>query len=216
MKADDNSIRVRLLVADAVQKDLGLTPDQAGKIMDSVRVSAERSREFVAKWPEFSVPGVPVMTSEARAQEFHAWLKDWQSKQKELRAKVVGMLTPSQSERLKQIQLQQTLAAALAKPEFIKALGISEEQLANIRGLSDRIAEQRLAELNDLDGLPPKERHKKSIEQSKRWDKAQAEVNKLAAAVLTPEQRAKLEKYVGKEIEVTWDYDALLPDDGFP
>jgi hypothetical protein len=29
-----------------------------------------------------------------------------------------------------------------------------------------------------------------------------------------PVQRAKLEKFVGKEIDVTWDYDALVPDSG--
>jgi hypothetical protein len=126
----------------------------------------------------------------------------------------VAILTPSQSERLKQIQLQRAIAAALAQPELIKALDISEEQLAKIRPLSERIGEKRLAELHDLDGLTPKERRKKSIELSKEWDKAQAEANKLALDVLTPEQRAKLEKFVGKEIDVTWDYDALVPDDG--
>ena len=39
------------------------------------------------------------------------------------------------------------------------------------------------------------------------------EANKLALEILTPEQRAKLEKSVGKEIEVTWDYDVLIPED---
>ncbi|MGA2067600.1 MAG: hypothetical protein ABSG86_21720 [Thermoguttaceae bacterium] len=214
LKVDENFIRVRLLMAGAVQEDLGLTADQMGKIMDFVKVSHEAWREFAAKWPDFLAPsGVTSGMSEARSQEFQAWLKDWQSKQKELRAKVVGMLTPSQSERLKQIQLQQGIAAALARPKLIKALDISEEQVARIRPLSDPIGEKRLAELHDLDGLSPKERRKKLIELSKEWDKAQAETNKLALDVLTPEQRAKLEKFVGKEIEVTWDYDALVPDD---
>jgi hypothetical protein len=31
--------------------------------------------------------------------------------------------------------------------------------------------------------------------------------------VLTPEQQAKLEKLQGKKIEVTWPYDALIPED---
>ncbi len=215
MKADENLIRVRLLMADAVQKDLGLTADQTEKIGEFVKASREKSREFVAKWPDFfPSSGAISETSEARAREFRLWLRDWQSKQKELRTKVVAILTPSQGERLKQIQLQRAIAAALAQPELIKALDISEEQLAKIRPLSDRIGEKRLAELRDLHGLPPKERRKKSIELSKEWDKAQAEANKLALGVLTPVQRAKLEKFVGKEIDVTWDYDALVPDSG--
>jgi hypothetical protein len=214
MKADENLMRVRLLITDAVQENLGLTADQKGKIRDFVKVSGERSRDFAAKWPDFSVSGAPVEMSEARTREFRAWLHDWQSKEKELRAKVVGMLTPSQSERLEQIQLRYAIAAALARPNLIKALDISQEQLAKLRPLSHRIVERQLAKLHDLDGLPPKQRRKKLIELSKQWDKAQEEANKLALEVLTPEQRAKLEKLVGKEIEVTWDYDALVPDDG--
>jgi Spy/CpxP family protein refolding chaperone len=214
MKVDENSIRVKLLMAEAVQKDLGLTADQMGKIRDFVEAGRERSGEFVAKWPAFSVsPGTISEMSEARARQFEASLKDWQSKQKELRAKVVGVLTPSQSERLKQIQLQHAIAAALAQPELIKALDISAAQLAKIRPLVDRIVEKLLAGLHDLDRLPPKERRKRSIELSKERDKAQAEANQLALDVLTPKQRAKLDKLVGRKIEVTWDYDALVPDD---
>jgi hypothetical protein len=125
------------------------------------------------------------------------------------------MLTRSQRERLEQIQLQHRIAAALAESELIKALDISEEQLARIRPLSDRVVEKRLAELDNLLGLPPKERRKKFIEVSRKWDKAQAEANKLAIDVLTPEQRAKLETLVGRKVEVTWDYEALVPDYGF-
>jgi hypothetical protein len=31
--------------------------------------------------------------------------------------------------------------------------------------------------------------------------------------VLTPQQRAKLEKLQGKKIALTWNYDALVPED---
>ena len=66
---------------------------------------------------------------------------DYKQEGKELRAKVLAMLTPSQMERLKQIQLQSAIPAALARPEVIKALDISEEQLAKIRAISDRTIE---------------------------------------------------------------------------
>ena len=133
-----------------------------------------------------------------------------------LMARVIGMLTPSQSERLKQIQLQQAIASTLVKPEFVKALNISKEQLERIRPLSDRIGEKQSAKLHELDGLTREERRKKFMELTKEQDKAQAEANKLALDVLTPEQRAKLEEFTGQEIEVTWDYDALAPAMVFP
>jgi len=212
--ADENLFRVRLLMADAVQKDLGLTTDQVKKIMDYAEFSREQSREWVAKWPDFPISNVPARTTEAGALEFQAWIKDWQSKQKELRAKVVGMLTPSQSERLEQIRLQQRISVALTQPELIEALTVSETQLARIRPLSNGIGEKRLAESRGLFSLPPQERRDKLIELRKKWDKAEAEANKLAIDVLTPEQQAKLEKLVGKHVEVTWDYDDLVPSDG--
>jgi hypothetical protein len=213
MKGDENWLRVRLLAADAVQNDLGLTANQRKEITVFLEVSRERMREFHARFPESTVLGVTVHTSEERVREQRAWLEDWQSKQKDMRAKLVGMLTPSQSERLRQIQLQQTIAAALANPDYVKALDISEEQLAKIRPLPGRVDEKLFAEAQALNGLPLKERRKKEHELAKGWDKAQAEANRHALEVLRPEQRAKLEKLTGKEIEVTWDYDALEPGD---
>jgi Spy/CpxP family protein refolding chaperone len=214
IKADENLIPVKLLMADAVQKDLDLSADQMGKIRDFIEVSRQRSREFVANFPDFlpSSGAVSVETSEVREAECRAWLRDWQTTQRELRAKVVGMLTPSQRKRLQQVQLQQAIAAALARPEIIEALSISEEQLARIRPLCD-FTEKRFAELQGLGGQNRKDLRKRSIELSKELEKAQAEANQLALDVLTPEQRAKLEKFVGKKIEVTWDYEALVPED---
>ncbi len=74
--------------------------------------------------------------------------------------------------------------------------------------------EKLLAALSHLGDLSPKERRQKMIEFMKESDKAQAEANKPILDVLTPEQRAKLEKLQGKKIEVTWPYDALMPEDG--
>ena len=187
-KADEGLIRVRLLMADSVQKDLTLTADQVGKVVDFVKFSSERSRELAGKWPEFSSE-VPVDMSEARSRELLAWVEDSQRRQKELMAQVLGMLAPSQRDRLGQIQLQQTMTTALVQPEFIKALDISEEQLAKIRPLSDRIGEKQSADLHELERLSSEERLK-MIELTKKRDKARAEANKLALDVLTPEQRS--------------------------
>ncbi len=215
VKADEDFVRVRLLLADAVQKDLGLTPDQRVKLTDFVKLCRERSREFAAKWPDFLASGVTMQMSQPRFREFQASLKDWQSNQKELTVRLLRMLTQSQRKRLDQIELQQRIAAVLTRPDFIKALAISDEQLAKIRPLSRaRVDERLLAQSRRLNGLPREERRKKSIELSKEWDEAQAAANKRALDVLAPQQRSKLEKFVGKEIEVKWDYEALAPDNG--
>ena len=56
------------------------------------------------------------------------------------------------------------IPAALARPEIIKALDISEEQREKIRTLSDRMEKRQLAEQPpDLHGLSSTERRQKLI-----------------------------------------------------
>lgn len=213
LKRVENIVTARLLMVDAVQQDLSLTADQVGKVMDFVKFSRQRLRELAANWPELSASGNAAKVSEARKRELQGWLLEIAGKQKELIAEIVGMLTPIQRERLRQIQLQQELAIALAEPELIKALDISEDQLAKIRELSVLSEEERLAEVRELDGLTPKERQTKMVEKSKVRDKKQAAANRRALDTLVPEQRAKLEKFLGKKIEVSWNYDAFMQGD---
>lgn len=213
LKRAENLVTARLLMADAVQKDLGLTAEQLGKVMDFMKFSRQQLRELAANWPELSASGNSAKVSEARKRELQAWLLEIANKQKALIAEIVAMLTPIQRERLRQIQLQQELAIALAEPELIKALDISEDQLAKIRELSVLSEEERLAEVRELDGLTPKERQTKMVEKSKVRDKKQAAANRRALDTLAPEQRATLEKFMGKKIEVSWNYDALMQSD---
>jgi hypothetical protein len=214
VKVDENLFRVRLLMADAVQKDLRLTADQQVRIGESLKTSRQQSQEFAAKWPDFSVTNVAVRSSEARTVEYQTSLAELQRKQRELRARLVEMLTPKQSERLTQIQLRQRIGFALAEPELIKALDISETQLARLRVLCNRATEKRRTGFGNACRSPAKERPNKLLELSKKWDKDQAEANKWALAILTPEQRAKLESMLGNHVEMTWDYDRLMPLDG--
>ncbi len=214
-KLDDDSIRVRLLVVETVQENLGLNADQIQKIRDYVKISGERYREFLAKLRELFPPSrsFPQEEFDAREQEFRAFSEDVKRKGKELQTKILAMLTPSQSERLKQIQLQAAIPTALARPEIIKALDISEEQRGKIRALCDRMEKKQVAEWPSFHGLDPKERRQKMIEFMKEWDKVQAEATKPILDILTPQQRAKFEKLQGKRIDVTRPYDALIPED---
>ncbi len=162
----DDWFRTRLLVAGSVQKDLGLTAEQIGKIRDWVKVSFEQGREFWAKSREILPPSQHFTPDEyeARRREFRALAADAERKGKEMRTKLLAMLTPSQSARLEQIQLQRSLAATLARPEIIKALDISQEQSGRIRALRERTGEKWSAESPDLRGLSRKERRQKMIE----------------------------------------------------
>ena len=87
LKMDDDSIRVRLLVLETVQKDLGLTPNQIGKIKDLGKISERRSREFNAKLREILPPSRSFTPeeAEARQRESLALFADWKSQVKESR-----------------------------------------------------------------------------------------------------------------------------------
>lgn len=212
---DDDSIRVRLLMVEMVQKDLGLTADQIGKLKDLAKTSEGQSRDVMAKLREIFPPSQSFTPEEfdARKPEFQALLQAWISKGKELRAKALATLTPSQNERLQQIQLQETIPTAMTRPEIVKALGISEGQLAEIQSLRDQMNQKQLADWPHLDDLGPKERGQKVIELMKRSNEAQADTTKRILNLLTPEQRTKLEKLQGKKIDVNRLRDALVPKD---
>jgi hypothetical protein len=213
-KLDQNEVLFRLLMVDSVQKDLGLTTDQMEKLRDLVKVGRKQLRDFQTKWPEVSVPGVHVEMTQARAQEFDASSKKLQNELKELYNQTIGILTPSQKGRLEQIEIQEHLAGALTRPKIIKALNISEEQLAKIRSLTDGINEKIAKKLRALDGLSPQEYRKKEIEFAKELAQEQIEENRNALKILAPEQRTKLEKIIGKKVELKRNYEALAPDNG--
>jgi hypothetical protein len=215
-KVDDDSLRVRLLTSETVQKDLGLTADQLGMLKDCAKTSKELDQEFRAKSREI-LPRNQQFTQdefEAREQKYHKWMEDLKSRGKQLQTKILAMLTPSQSERLKQIQLQTQIAAVLDRTEIIKALDISQDQSEKIRELRDRLDEKLSAKMQTALASPDKkERLEKLIQFKKESDRATADASKQILNALTPEQRAKFETMQGKKIEVTWHYDSMTLED---
>lgn len=196
---------MRLLMAKSVHEDLRVTEAQLKKIDEFVEFSRERARQFAAIWPDLS-PSREL--PEARKRAIAEWTANSQSRQRELVGEIIGQLTPSQAERLKQIELQQAMDATLVTPKFIDELEMTGEQLARIRLLSERVRESQSPMFHELDALTTvEERLKKFMELARERDKVQAEANRRAMDVLKPAQRAKLEDLVGRVIEVTWDYD---------
>ena len=205
---------VRLLVVEAVQKDLGLNADQIKKVRDSMRANESCWREFNAKIHEIFPPGqsFPSEEAAARQRKLRTLSDDYRNEGKEVRTKFLAILTADQSQRLKQIELQTAVGAALERPEIIRALQISEEQRKKLDVLKDRrLSDEPLPP--DLRHLDAKERRQRMIESMKESDKATAAANKLVLDVLSSEQRARFDKLQGKKVEVNWPYDELLPED---
>ncbi len=237
---DENAIPVHLLASGAVQTELGLTVEQMAKINEMVQFAKKQLRETADIWQEMHA-GSTGPLSEARGQELKEWIIGAATKGKELQATAVGSLTPSQHARLRQIQTQYAMAIVLLQPSLIQSLSISDAQLDTIRpharelvlanadlvkgwGIpkdelerirppSKLVAERGLAELLAFDGLSSQKILARMIDHTKEREKAMAEANRLALEALTVEQRTKLEEFVGKQIEINWDYDALFRGD---
>jgi hypothetical protein len=213
-KVDENQRLFKLLMAGAVRKDLEITADQAGKLDNILKDLKEQVRELKANLPQQMEFGRLVQMSEEDSEKFKAVFREWSKQQKDSWAQAVAILTPSQCERLKQIQLQRFTAESLTKPGFDKSLEISEEQLLKINSCIDDHLKDRKNKWGKIGTLSPEDRHKKFFGFINEMDKAEVEENKRVLDILTSEQRKKLEKLWGKEIEVNWNYESLIkPDD---
>jgi hypothetical protein len=115
--------------------------------------------------------------------------EDFKSKGKESRAKALALLTSGQSKRLKQIEIQATIASAITRPEIIKALDISDEQRAKIQVLRDDMEGRLSAKWLDMGGLDPKDREAASSN----WHKSPGNLR-----VLSPLFTVKLQPKGGR------------------
>lgn len=124
------------------------------------------------------------MTDEERAKQ-----------REELQKKINDVLNPAQEQRVKEIQLQVRGTRALTSDEVVKELGLSAKQVADIEAALDVPRPQQ-----QQGGAQPsdEERQKMMAE----FQKAREAANAKALAVLTPAQKAKWEKMLGKKFEM--------------
>jgi hypothetical protein len=196
-------------MSETVQEDLGLTAEQRERIKDIAAIAKQHFREFATRLREVSPPGTNGKEeAEARNQKFQSLMEESKTQAKELTTKALAVLTVTQTERLKQIHLQTAIAVTLKRPEVIQVLNISKDQQDRIQTLCDRNGEIKPPALT---GLNPEERRQKLIALNQEINEHAAERKKQLLDVLTQEQRAKLEKFVGKLIEPKWSYD--FPED---
>jgi hypothetical protein len=182
-KAPTRSIPLTALIGNRqVQNELNLSDEQNEKIGEL----QEESRRELDKLRQGLDP-------EAFRKKLQAmYPKVMEKEEKHL----TEILKPEQMERLKQISLQLQGADILRKPEVVRTLGLSIEQQEKLSSLFKQADKQRADMINQPPGLPIGQFGGMMPMQNK-----QALLEK-ALKLLTPEQRQKVEKIVGKPIDL--------------
>jgi Spy/CpxP family protein refolding chaperone len=183
-----------LLTQESVQKDLELTDDQKTKVT-KLADEAQQARQDMFQGLNFQ-PGQPPSQEDMQAM---------QKKQDELVAqnkkKAADILVPQQQQRLDEIVLQYSLegqggglagaASALAADDLSKKLGLTEDQKKKLTDLQTE-GQTKMQDLIGGGGFDPQE-----------MAKVRTEFKDKAIAVLTADQKAKLEKMEGKKFDVS-------------
>ena len=166
------TVKLLLLRQKSVQKELDLGADVVKKITDFTNAQSEAARKAA---------GMP----EAARKE--AFVKLAQANDKFL----TDTLNAKQSKRLDQITMQFTALTQLTKPEMIKELKLSDDQVKKFKDMQVE-ARKALVEI-----LEAKERAGKGEKVMKLRDETRAKI----LAVLTDEQKAKVREMVGPPFE---------------
>jgi Spy/CpxP family protein refolding chaperone len=192
--ASNDSDLVYLLKSRTVQKDLNLTADQIRQVRDDFIELREAPRREFREGLE-KLQNSKIKDSKAKERAFQELFV---RKYKELQEKLLATLTPGQNQRLKQIELQTSVLAALNRPEIIEALNLSESQVTKIRALHDEVERGLPYEATPRELDPEKFGVKMlELEQSLR-----AGAEKSCFDVLTEDQRAGFDRLSGEKIDM--------------
>ncbi len=103
-----------------------------------------------------------------------------------------GILSAEQSKRLKEITLQQVGPTALARPELAKEVGLTDDQTAKIKEITDAAGTEARAQFQGGGAGGDRE------EARKKREAARKETNDKVLAVLKDDQKKAWEKLVGE------------------
>jgi hypothetical protein len=171
---------VQLLSSDAVQKDLALSDEQAGKLREVLAAYQKDAAEV----PQLSRQDLQNLPEEQRRQKLQENRQALTKVQEQYDKQLAEILKPEQSERLGQIRLQIAGPEGVTTPEVAEKLGLNREdrqkvqtalreitqaarqggrptpeQRANLREqletkLKELLSEEQLAKLKELQGKP--------------------------------------------------------------
>jgi Spy/CpxP family protein refolding chaperone len=170
-----------LLGLPGVRQELAITPVQAG-LLDAIQAS------YKARAKQITAIGMAEEDAAMRAN----W--DLKSLRKQCNARAMDLLTPSQQDRLLQIQRQMLGGSLLSSPSEQKILGLSDAQRRTLATL----AAAQQSEVNAVNA-------KSQTGLFAGYDKAselrriQSETSKSMMAVLTPEQKKEWKILSGKK-----------------
>jgi len=165
---EGNTIKLLLLRQKSVQKELKITPEEAAKIKDFTHAQAEAARK------------AKDLDKAERRQAFARLAKQ----NKEFLGKT---LTEQQNKRLHQITMQFTALHHLTRPELVKELNLSEEQVQKLKALQKESRKEVVAILATKEREGKKEKFMKHREDTRR----------KTLAILTDEQKTKVREIVG-------------------
>jgi hypothetical protein len=169
---EGTTVKLLLLRQKSVQKELELGADVIRKIMEFTATQSEAARKTVD------------LGEAARKEAFEKLAR--QNDQF-----LTDTLTAKQSKRLDQITMQFTALHQLTKPEMVKELKLSNEQ---VKKLMDLQTEARKA-LVELLQAPP------GAGKSEKLAKLREETRTKILALLTDEQKAKVREMAGPPFE---------------
>jgi Spy/CpxP family protein refolding chaperone len=178
-----------LLASESVQKELLLTDSQKASLKQLCGEENDRH--------PFSSGFIGLSQTEIQKKlDQHA---------KENRDRISKILTPQQTERLNEINIQVAGVAALNFPDVAEKLQLNAEQKATLKNLADE-ARGKKTELNDAYNSPPLGGQKttgKREDYKRELNQVTAERKNQSLAVLTDEQRAKFEKLQGEKFDTS-------------
>ena len=169
---EGTTVKLLLLRQKSVQKELELTPDTTKKITDFTNAQSKAARK-----------ALELGEAERKAA--------FEKLRKENEKFLADNLNAKQSKRLDQIGMRFTALTQLLKPEVVKELKLSDEQ---VKKFKDMQTEARKALLEILEA---KERAGKGEKVTKLRDETRTKI----LAVLTDEQKAKVREMVGPPFE---------------
>jgi Spy/CpxP family protein refolding chaperone len=207
--------RLSLVSIEAVQKELGLEPAQIEaiqKLRDELRPmrdggkgkgrpgnrgktkAPEASNRVPADWYFVQAQAQPGQRGQLTPEQREEFRKQAAERAKQEKTKLAEILLPNQMKRLTEIYVQQLGTGALEDAEIAEELKISDEQKASIA----KIREESRAQMRELFTGGGGDRE---AAQAKFAEARKATDEKLLA-VLTADQKAKLDELKGKPFEM--------------
>jgi hypothetical protein len=185
---------VGLAANDAVQKELGISGEAAGKLRslsDDYRAASQK--ETTALGIDFGAIGdLPRAEQAAKNREVSAAMAEMTRKlTTEFLPKLREVLNDEQLTRLRQIQLQASGMEAFSEPEVVGALAFTDEQKRQLVELKNEYSRKQ----QDLDG--------DFQQRFARIRELNAERDQKALELLAAEQKTQLAALHGKPFDTT-------------